>query len=339
VSDPLARDFHNILIIRQSALGDVVNTFPLVELLKQRYPHARVTYLSGSAMAPLLALDPVIDEVLLHDRNRNPLHFLPFLLRLRRMRFDLAVDFHCAEYTRWLSLATGAAVRLGHHHKGPFYTHVVPAARTVSACEMYHNILTPLGLGDSHLAPRFPAMEKCRAEAEQILRQASIQAGNYVVLNPGHSPAWVTKRWPLEHWIETGKRIRQQGFNVVVTGGRTDRELAESLTRAIGMGATSLAGMTSLAELAGIMGLARTVISTDSGPMHIAAMTGVPVIALFGPTNPRRNRPYGDRHTILHRELACSLCFKKRCPYQHECMTGIIPDMVLSALCSYISRP
>jgi len=161
-----------------------------------------------------------------------------------------------------------------------------------------------------------------------LLHNQGIDVSSIAVLNPGHSPEWKTKRWPLKHWVALAMLLLEKGLTPVVTGGPHEVAVAEAIAKATDGKSIATAGKTSLNELAGIMALARVVISTDSGPMHVAAMAGATVVALFGPTNPVPSAPYGDRHKILHRKLHCSYCFKKKCPYEHECLDQLMPDEV-----------
>ena len=121
-----------------------------------------------------------------------------------------------------------------------------------------------------------------------------------------------------------------------MTGGPAEAELATEIAGGIGAGAVSAAGKTDLFCLAGLLKQSRAVVSTDSGPMHVAAMVGAHVVALFGPTHPITSAPFGDGHKIMHHELHCSYCFKKICPYQHECLDELLPEEVLNVVCEIL---
>lgn len=324
--------YRNILIIRQSALGDVVNIFPLLQLIRSRYPDARIACLTGGFTTALLESDPCVDEVIAFNRTKHPLKLMRMCVQLRRRRFDLVIDFQSSRHSRWLTLATGAGTRLG-YGGAPFLTHKLSLdIRKHQACDIFRAMLVPLGLGDAPMRPRFPRLQDCQGAAHLLLRQYGVREGEYVVFNPGHSPVWVTKRWPVAHWVELGRMLGEKGVRIVVTGAGGDVPLADEVVAGIGPDSQSLAGKTSLDELAGVMSLARAVVSTDSGPMHVAAMTGVRVVALFGPTSPVTSAPFGPGHKVLHHQLSCSLCFKKHCPYRHECLDRMMPEEVFGAL-------
>ncbi|MDA1211995.1 MAG: glycosyltransferase family 9 protein [Planctomycetota bacterium] len=327
-----SREFRRILVIRLSALGDVMNVIPLLAVLKSRYPQAELTVLTGPLTAGLMSDDSCVDRVITHQRNHNPWNWTKTAAALWREQFDLVVDLQSSRYSRWLAGSTRAAVRLG-TRSGPFYTHRVKLDLTgKQTVELFRDILKPIGLHQAPLTKRFPQLDRCRESAAAILQSHGILEKPFAVLNPGHSPAWVTKRWPEEHWIRLGKTLVAQQIVPVVTGASSDKELADRIAEGIGPPGLSFAGKTDLNSLAGVLSLARVVISTDSGPMHMAAMVGVPVVALFGPTHPVTSGPFGDGHRVLHRRLPCSYCFKKECPTQHECLDLLSPAEVWNAV-------
>lgn len=326
-------NFHNILVIRQAALGDVANILPLLQVIRDAYPQARLSVLTGRVTAPLLADDPCVDEVLVFDRTLRPLRLLPMMWRLMRRRFDLVVDFQSSRCTWWLAMATMAGLRIG--SKGfPFYNRKISVdITTMQACSVFREFLVPLGLGQAGMSPRFPGLDQADAEAKAVLRDAKV-VSPYVVFNPGHSPAWATKRWPQAHWAALAGMARDAGLNVVLSGGPAERPLTEVILEEIGpaKGVFNLAGQTTLRQLAGVMHNAAAVVSTDSGPMHVAAMAGAKVVALFGPTHQLTSGPFGPGHQVMHHKLHCSYCFKKVCPYNHECLDEMMPEEVWQAV-------
>ncbi|MEX0725298.1 MAG: glycosyltransferase family 9 protein [Planctomycetaceae bacterium] len=331
------REFRRILVIRLSALGDVMNVLPSLAVLKDRYPAAELTVLTGPLTAGLLADDPCVDRVITHARNHNPWNWLTTGVSLRRQRFDLVVDLQSSRYSRWLALSTAAAVRLG-TRPGPFYTDRIRLDLTgKQTAELFRDILQPLGLHRSPLLMRFPQLGRCRISGQSLLQAHGRHDRPFAVLNPGHSPAWFTKRWPEDHWIALGKMLIARNIVPVVTGAPSEAELADRIAAGIGPPATSLAGKTDLQALAGVLSLAKVVVSTDSGPMHMAALVGAPVVALFGPTHPVTSGPFGDGHRVLHRRLPCSYCFKKTCPTQHECLDQLSPAEVWNAVTDVLS--
>ena len=327
----LSSAYKNILIIRQGALGDVVNILPLIKLLRDAFPDSKLTGLTADLTSKLLQSDLCLDDVVTFNRTKAPHRLLPMMLDLKSRHFDLVIDFQGSNCTKWLAWATGAPIRIG-SKKPPFYTHQIKFdLRKHQTCDIFRLFLSPLGLDKQEIFPRFPSLVDGIASARQLLDKHQV-ISPYLVFNPGHSPAWATKSWPDEHWVELGRYFVQQDFSIVVSGGPDDSDLANRISTRIGVGAFNLAGVTNLFELAGIMKLSTGVISTDSGPMHVAAMSGAKVVALFGPTHPVTSAPFGVGHKVLHHHIHCSYCFKKVCPYNHECLDELLPSEVKSSV-------
>jgi lipopolysaccharide heptosyltransferase II len=328
----LTNQYRNILIIRQSALGDVANILPAIKVLRDAYPQAKLTCLTGRATSSLLNQDPCLDDVIIWDRPVRPDRLLSIFFRLWRNRYDLVVDLHSSRYSRWLAWATNASKRVGAHYNG-FYTDLVSFdLRNMQISDIFRRFLQPLGLENEKYIRRFPCLDEGIAKSKSFLFDQGMADHKYVVFNPGHSPAWGTKRWPVRHWISLGKNLVDQGLRIVVAGGPTEFDLATEIADGIGAGAVSAAGKTDIFCLAGLLNRSGAVVSTDSGPMHVAAMAGARVVALFGPTHPVTSAPFGTGHKVLHHKLHCSYCFKKVCPYQHECLDEMKPDEVINAV-------
>ena len=326
-----------VLLIRLSALGDVVNTLAVLPLVRRRWPRAHLAFLTAPPWAELLAGDPLVDEVLVHRRAPLRLGLPAAMARMRGGRFDVVVDLQSSRYSRWLAWATAAPVRVG-GRRGPWYTHVVEQdSRGHRALAHFLGLLRPLGV-EGVPAPRVPDPARARREAEPLLAAHGLEEGVYAVLNPGHSPAWGTKRWPVRHWAALAGRLARAGLRPVLTGAGADRPLAREIASASDAAVTDLTGRTGLHALYGVMAGAAVVVSTDSGPMHVAAMSGTPVVALFGPTDPVPSGPWGEGHVILTHPVPCAPCFRKRCPYDHACLDRVAPDEVARAALAAAGR-
>jgi lipopolysaccharide heptosyltransferase II len=156
-----------------------------------------------------------------------------------------------------------------------------------------------------------------------------------VVLHPG--ARWASKLWPAASWARLAAGLQARGFQVALTGSRSDQPLVTEITAKTPAPVLNLAGRTSLAELAAILRRARLAVTTDTGTMHLAAALATPVVALFGPTAPWRTGPFGAGHQVLRRELACSPCFKRQCP-ELKCLNDLSPEMVEAACEKILSR-
>src|SRR5207245_3314829 len=226
-----------------------------------------------------------------------------------------------------------------------FYTERVPVpSPSMHAVDRYLLTAQCLGADPGEVKPSdFPLPHETQAEArvEVLLAAAGIQAGATVVaMNP--SARWETKRWPLGSFAAAGDRLQQDGAaRVVLIGGRDVRHMGEQLMRKLRTTPIDLMGKTTMKELIALLRRARLLVTNDSGPMHLAAAVGTPVIALFGPTDPTRTGPYGAGHTVLRSGVPCSPCFSRRCTnaVELECLTSIRPENVIEAAMSLLEQP
>ena len=314
----LKKDPAKILLIKPSAIGDVVHTLPILKLVRDRWPSAHIAWLLTPSCAGLLQGHPLLSEVILFDRRRfgrgwrsakSLLGLTSFTVDLRRANFDLVLDLQGLFRSGWLAWQTRAAVRVGFanaREMAPvFYTHRVE-----------------VGDGDQHAIERYLKLARavgCEGEASfefiadesdrQSVRQKIGHDRPYAVLLPGTN--WPTKRWPVERFAALAWALRERlGLESVVAGGAGDIALGERI------GVLNLAGKTSLRELVALLEGAQLVVANDSGPMHIAAALGRPLVAVFGPTNPLRTGPYGRMDSVVRLDMPCSPCYSRRCSHQ-----------------------
>jgi lipopolysaccharide heptosyltransferase II len=205
-----------------------------------------------------------------------------------------------------------------------------PYDRERHALERYLDLLAPLGVP----RPQRPEYGLEPTESELAAARALLgQAGRdrpLVLLHP--VAQWQSKLWPVDHWAALARRLRQAGLDLALTGSEADRPVTGAIVdqAALGPGLLDLAGRLSLRELAALLGLARMLVATDTGVMHLAAAVGTPVLALFGPTSPGRTGPHGAGHRVLRLGLECSPCFKRSCP-RPRCLLEMPADLVAQA--------
>ena len=326
-ADPL-----RILIVKPSALGDIVHALPLLHLLRQRFPAAHITWLVTPAFASLLEGHPLLDDVIRFDRRgmatwwRSPAaaaQLLRFALRLRREKFDLVIDLQGLLRSGWIAWQTRAAVRVGFDYAREgapwFYTHRLSTpSHERHAVERYLDVAEALGCGRGPVVFDFAINDADRRAVSKMTGGT----GRYAVLLPGTN--WDTKRWPAEHFGELVGPLRDEVGDVFIAGGPDVAPLAFA-------GATSLAGKTSLRQLAALLERAAVVIANDSGPMHIAAALGRPLVALYGPTNAVRTGPYARNDAVLQLDLPCRPCYSRKCSHQ-SCLRWITTSHVMTAL-------
>lgn len=318
-----------ILLIKLSSLGDVIHTLPTLEALRSLYPEGRLTWLVEDTYAPVLAGHPALDEVWPLTRPRlgnsgfleNIRGVLQTAGRLREKPFVLVIDLQgLLKSAFWVALARGER-KLGYNHTREFSylaltERLPPFDPEAHAVWRYLNMARHLG------APAMPPRFRLGLRPPEDLSHLLPDAGRpLAVLHPG--ARWPTKLWPAAHWAQLAEwLLRQKSFQVVITGSPGDRQSVEEIVARAEVPLLNLAGRTSLAELAALLRQARLAVTTDTGPMHLAAALGTPVVALFGPTAPWRTGPFGYGHEVVRLLLPCSPCFRRRCP-KPRCLTEL----------------
>jgi heptosyltransferase I len=264
---------------------------------------------------------------------RRPLREIrSFLKELRARPYDLVIDFHGLLKSSLIVLFSGGKRKLGYDSlqelSGLFYHEKIPEDMNKHAVDRY--LAFPRYLGAKIVRPEFPLPSDSSAQArvQSILEKHQLENKKFIVINP--VAYWETKLWDNEKFARLADLISSNlSLNIVFTG--SEKISIEKITSRMKSKAVNLGGETSLSELSYLYRKALLVITTDSGPMHLAVAVGTPVIALFGPTDPQRTGPYGEGHTIIRIDLPCSPCFLKNCRTK-KCMQDISPEQVFAVI-------
>jgi lipopolysaccharide heptosyltransferase I len=322
-----------ILLIKPSALGDIVHALPVLSLLRRRWPAAHIAWLVNSAFAPLLDAHPQLDEVIAFDRRgfargwRDPFAAIAlhrFLRDLQHRDFDLVIDLQGLFRSGWMTMRTRAGARVGFANARElahlFYTHRVPIGSAEQhAVDRYLAVCDALGCGRGPANFTLPVNEEDQASVRAMLNGAG---EDYAVLVPGTN--WPTKRWPAEHFAALVEPLRERfGLRAVLAGGKDVSPIAAQIPHAL-----DLTGQTNLRELVALLDGAALVIANDSGPMHIAAALNRPLVTMFGPTNPIRTGPYRRMDSVVRIDIECSPCYSRRCSHT-SCLKWLTVEMVM----------
>lgn len=320
-----------ILIIKPSAIGDVVHALPVLNLLRRHWPAAKIAWLVTPACAGILDRHPMLDEVIHFDRRGlarwwrhwpTGQRLRQFHHALRERRFDLVIDLQGLFRSGWLAWQTRAPVRIGFasaREAAPlFYTHRVRVGTPDQhAIHRYLKVLAALGVPTDPVQFPFAVDEDDRRHVAKLLGDDR----PYAVLLPGTN--WATKRWPVAYFSQLGQTLREKhGLRTVVAGSPGERELGERINDSL-----NLCGQTTLRQLVALLERASLVIANDSGPMHIAAALGRPMLTLFGPTNPIRTGPFARDDTVVRLDIPCHPCYSRTCSHQ-SCLQHLTPDRV-----------
>ena len=350
-----------ILIVKLSAIGDVIHTLPALTALRRHFPDAQIDWLVESAASDLVQGHAALNRVLIWRRRefvrllktgRLPSAvrlFLRLLLQLRDTRYDLILDFQALlKSSLWIFLARGRRkVGFGpgmeHSEKSHlFLNERIPAvSMEMHALDRGLTLLRALGIPDRQVLYDLPIGKEDAEAARRLLAENGAHLDQpLVAINP--VAKWPTKLWTGKQFEELAERLLEKGFQVVFTGSREDRALIDAMAGRLGSSVIRLEGQTSLKVLAAVYRSAGVVVSTDTGPMHLAAAVGTPVVALFGPTAPWRTGPYGQGHRVLRAGVSCSPCFSRSCKAKDfepmACMKRITVEQALDGVRSLFEQ-
>ena len=334
----------NILIVKLSAIGDVIHTLPSLAELRLLYPEAHITWVVEEAAADLIKNHPQLDEVLVSRRKSwirdirkgkitQPLKEIIALIKtLRQRNYDLVIDFHGLFKSSILVLLSRGKRKLGYDSwqelSGLFLNEKIPEDMNKHAVDRYLDFSRYLGGKAKRVRFVLPVNKEEEHRAQILLDKYHLEAGKFIAFNP--VALWETKLWDNKKFAHLADRISNElHMKVVFTGA--EKKSLEDITSFMTTESINLGGETTLPILAYIYKKARMVVTTDSGPMHLAAAVDTPVLAIFGPTDPSRTGPYGAGHTVIRSTEDCSPCFLKKCP-QKKCMDHITSEQVFTAV-------
>lgn len=336
-----SKQYNNILIVKLSAIGDVIHALPVAHALKQQYPESRITWVVEKQAYDLLTNNPDIDEIILFEKPKfksiiGVLKYAPdFSRMLKERRFDLAIDLQGLFKSAAVTILSGAKQRFGYCNMRELSQWVSEPVcgenRQGHIVERYLDVVRFIGCDVSEVVFSMNITAEEAARAALTAAQAGLPTGqSYAVLAPGTN--WTSKCWPTGHFAQLASELFQTGIIPVIIGGPGDAELAAQILSQSPQ-AINLVGKTTLKELAYVIKNASFFVGGDTGPMHLAVAVQTPVIALFGPTNPDRNGPYGQgRHTVITIMSDCRGCWKRQCPEGRPCMATIDVRQVMEVV-------
>ena len=370
-----SRDFHKILLIKLSALGDVVHTIPLLNKLRQRYPAARLDWLTTPTVTELLGHNPAISNVIEFARDEWSAPWRPtpyvsaarLIAMLRAVEYDLVVDLQGQLRSAVFAFASGAPVRIGfdkpradrwktlsrkipddarkHAWQGAregswlaYTDHIPLPTLDMHPVERYLGVVPMLGLDGGPPDFSFPIPPEAKARIDALLDYYDLVKARLIVMAPGTN--WETKQWRVEAFAEVARHFLQRKLAVILIGTERERAVCEEVAK-LAPGAIDLAGETTLSELAALIRRAAVCVTNNSGPMHVAVALDRPVVSVFGPTDPVWAGPYRRDGAVLRADLPCSPCYLRqlsRCRHDHACMKDIDAAMVITRVDGILAK-
>ena len=339
-----------ILVIRLDRLGDVVLSTPVFDELRRKFPHAVITAMVRPPCHDAVAGHPAVDEVIVYDKegkHHGAWATVKFARRLRQHEFDTALVLHPSNRSHWIPWLARIPVRIGYDRKnGWLLTHRLPHRKQEGLrheAEYTLELLQPLGIEPRAPRPVIAVTPKADERIAALLAEGGIAASERLVaIHP--SASCVSKRWMPERFAQVADRLASdRGVRVCLIAGASESALASAVASAMRQPVVNFAGRLSVSELAALLRRCRLLVSNDSGPVHVAAAVGTPVVDIFGRNqrglSPERWGPLGEGHVVLHKEVGCVTCLAHNCDIDFLCLTTLSADEVYNAAVSVLERP
>lgn len=331
-----------LLVVKLSALGDVIQTLPAVALIREEFPSVEIDWVVEERNGELLRGHPFLKRVYCFQKEyfKNPLKFISFAGKLREREYDGILDFQGLFKSAILARTARGKYRFGfaNYREGSVYFYNVlfrPYDPELHAVKRYflfaRKVLLYLRNGREIEPENLPEIPRSVPVREEIPSSFPVK-GPFIVCVP--SARWLTKVWPEENWRKLIELLRMEGhfFDILFVGGKNDPQRAYFEKMACEFeGVHSFIGRLNLRELVWVMNRAELIVTVDTGPMHLASLLNRPVVALFGPTSPTRTGPWSELNRVLKTDLPCSPCFKRHCKTL-TCMKTLNPRKVAEAI-------
>ena len=347
VSNENLTQARRILVRSVNWVGDAVMTTPAIGAIREQFSQAEITLLANPLVSQLFSPHPWVDRVITFDRNGA--HYgitgkLRLAAELRRQAFDAAIILPNSFDSALIPWLAGIPIRLGKSSDGRgllLNGRYRPDEQAIGCHEVkyYLGLVKYFGINGQVSAPLLSTTPAEDDEARALLAGHAIQAGDFVVgINPG-AAFGSAKRWYPDRFAEVARYlIRERQAKVVIFGGPGETDIAAEISGLLNGDCLNLAGTTSVRSLMALIRNCQLFVTNDSGPMHIAAAFGVPLVAIFGSTDHATTSPYTDRAVIVRKDCDCAPCKLRECPRDHRCMTAVTAADVTTAALQLLEK-
>ena len=340
------KDIKSVLVVKLSAIGDVIHALPVSYAIKETYPEAKVTWVVEPPAYDILKDNPYIDNIIVFEKKKFKSmrgffkNYGPFTKILNADKYDASLDLQGLFKSAAIAWSAKAHIRLGtcnmrersHKVSRP----VVGPNANGHIVERYLDVVRELGCQVNKVVFPMEISPRDQQAAEGAMQQAGIRMENpYVVLAVGAN--WPNKRWPTRYYAKLSDWLYDRKIiPVIIGGGMLDSTLAGEIDAEAEIPPIILVGKTTLKQLAHVIKNAKAVVGGDTGPVHLAAGLGVPTVMVMGPTDANRNGPYGQLENAIEANRPCKYCWKRACPKGLECLSVIHPEAVEEKLKKYL---
>lgn len=338
------RIFHlKILIINLMYIGDLLFITPAIHILKNTYPTAEIDLLMDEKYQQIYINNQFISNIIAIDKkgfHGKLINYIKLIKDIRKKNYDLVINFHRNERSSALAAFSRGKQIIGFASRGlgVFFTSLVKERTDINQVDAYLEVLKSLGINElqNNGLEMFPGEEGENSANQKWMAAGLTTQSKVIGLNPGGS--WPTKRWTIEGFARLIDLLNKTGFTPVIFGGDMDKPMVDQIIAITERPPVVFTGKLNLLELGAMIKKCSVFVSGDSGPMHIAASQHVPIVALFGPSDPKRYAPYHVKHTVIRAsEESCISCGLHECSH-HRCMEKIEAKDVYKAIITLLQE-
>ena len=332
----IMKEYKHIIVRMPNWLGDLVMATPILEDLRKKFPASEIVAMCQGFSGDLICHDPHVNEIFAFKKLSGWVHQAnpeSIIAPLKKGDFDLGVLLTHSFSSAYQFWRGGVKNRIGFsiHGRSPFLTKAIPLPKNIEEQHhvvTYKEILASIDIPISQTAPKLYLTQE---EINLARNTLSIATDKVIGINPGAAYG-SSKCWPPDRFRSLVEKIlKETAFTVVLFGDDSLKSIVDQISHGLGEKVVNMAGKTTLRELMALIKSCSVFVSNDSGPMHMAAALGVPLVALFGSTNPTKTGPY-NHGKVIYKKVFCSPCYRRTCPIDFQCMLKIEVDEVFNAM-------
>ena len=346
--DPRIR---KILILKWSALGDLVIATAIMDDIRRAWPKAEIHLNTLPSWQKLFMEDQRFQKIIgLDIKDRKfPFHKSRAWLRaIRQEKYDLIIDLQSNDHSRILLAVLKLTGSRALYRLGMNDTYFPYDLAPKGVPKLTHHFIRMqaamrvIGVPNYNLRPALHIPETNRRNAQVLIEEHQLQNGEFVAFLPGCQAAGYLKRWGADRYATLAHKLQAQGVQkIVLIGGPDEIEECEKIARQCGDWLVNLCGKTQILDIVPICEIALAVVGNDTGTGHIVSTLNKPIFVICGPTDPARVKPIGENVVAIQANIACLNCYQKDCtnPINHQCMAAILPEQIIGALANKIKLP
>jgi len=338
-----------ILLTRTDRIGDVVLSTPVIKAMRDSYPDAHIAFMVRPYAEALIDGNPYLDEVIIYDKygkDKSFLNTIKFAFGLKKKKFDLAIMLHPTNRVHIMAFLAGIPKRIGYDRKFSFLlTKKVPHTKQEGRkheSEYTFDLLKEINIKGKPEELFVPLHKKDLDRVDELFQKNNLNSTDTIItVNPGAS--CISKKWPADNFANlSDELISRLNAKIIIVTDKSNIENAAQMEAKMQNKPINLAGKTTVGELAVIISKSSLFISNDSGPVHIAAAVGTPVISIFGRKDPglspKRWGPLSKKAVVFHKDVGCKVCLAHNCQIGFKCLEAIAPDEVLPIAMSFLTK-